>query len=369
MAERTGRTSARSTSGSGTRKPVSDSPPTVQRRRRSTSASASGNGRGGSGGSGSGKRSSGKGSSATKGSSTNSSGKGSTARTAAPSADGAGASPRAAGTADAPRRGLARLAIRPSSTGPKVRLGVLWFFLALAAVTAGRWPTAILWGLVAVLAGRELLILWWTGAPDGRVSGSDRVSPPPGVVAVVAGLILVVPAAAAVGTGLSGAALLLVVVALAAFSVMGRAGAAGLTTAQAGAIAIAVLVPAVPAAAVVLVVGAHLWAGLFLVLAVSLYDAGCFIGGAESSSLVEGPVTGIIGVLAVTFTMAMFQAPPFDTTSAAIVGGLCAVACPVGQWAASAVLPSADSPARALRRLDTYIVAAPVFLGAAWVLA
>jgi hypothetical protein len=107
---------------------------------------------------------------------------------------------------------------------------------------------------------------------------------------------------------------------------------------------------------------------LFLVLAVSLYDAGCYIGGAESSSLLEGPVTGVVGVLAVTFTMAMFQAPPFDALSAAIVGMACAVACPVGQWVASAFLPSVDAPARALRRLDAYIVAAPVFVCAGWIL-
>jgi hypothetical protein len=262
---------------------------------------------------------------------------------------------------------MARLAVRPSSTGPKVRLGILWFFVALAAVTAGRWPTAILWGVVAALAARELLVAWWPYAGTGS-SPDPGAQPSVGFVAFAAVLTVLAPGAAALGTGFAGAVLLLVVVGLAGITVAGRLGVAGLTAGEAAAVAVAVLLPTVPATAVVLVVGAHLWAGLFLVAAVSLYDAGCFIGGADSSSLLEGPVTGIIGVLAVTFTMAMFQAPPFDTASAAVVGGVCALACPVGQWVASAFLPSVDAPCRAVRRLDTYLLSAPVFLVAAWTL-
>jgi len=275
---------------------------------------------------------------------------------------------------------MARLAVHPAATGPKIRLGILWFFLALAAVTAGRWPTAILWGVVAALASRELVSLWWSidsgAAPGGgssaggasQAAASEQPSAPVSVVWLAIVMTIVVPAAAALGTGFAGAVLLLVTVVLAAVVVAARSGAVGLTPDQASTLAIAVVLPAVPAAAVVIAVAGHLWVGLFLVLAVSLYDAGCFVGGADSSSLLEGPVTGIVGALAVTFTMAMFQAPPFDAASAAIVGVACAAACPVGQWVASAFLPGVDAPARALRRLDAYIVAAPVMVVAAWVL-
>lgn len=268
-----------------------------------------------------------------------------------------------------PPKGMARLAVHPAASGPKIRLGILWFFLALAAVTAGRWPTAILWGVVAALASRELVSLWWNADGAGTAGGSPQGSAPAAVVALAVVLTPAVPAAAAFGTGFAGAVLMLVTLALAAVAIASRVGTAGFTPAQASTLAVAVLLPAIPAAAVVIAVAGHLWAGLFLVLAVSLYDAGCFIGGADSSSLLEGPVTGVVGVLAVTFTMAMFQAPPFDGLSAAIVGLACAVACPVGQWVASAFLPSVDAPARALRRLDAYIVAAPVFVCAGWILA
>lgn len=282
-----------------------------------------------------------------------------------------------------PPKGMARLAVHPAAGGPKIRLGILWFFLALAAVTAGRWPTAILWGVVASLASRELVSLWWSADGDGAAgagtsggskadrpqgAGTVQGSAPAAVTALVVVMTLAVPAAAALGTGFAGAVLMLVTVALAAVAIASRVGTVGFTPAQASTLAIAVLLPAVPAAAVVIAVAGRLWAGLFLVLAVSLYDAGCYIGGADSSSLLEGPVTGVVGVLAVTFTMAMFQAPPFDALSAAIVGMACAVACPVGQWVASAFLPSVDAPARALRRLDAYIVAAPVFVCAGWIL-
>ncbi|UDY34009.1 hypothetical protein [Dermatobacter hominis] len=335
MAERSRSTSSRSAGAGGTRRPIADAAPVQRSRRRGATAVAERSG-------------------GTKGSGAS-----------APS--GGGSKGRRTPAAE-PATGMARLAVRPSSTGPKVRLGILWFFVALAAVTAGRWPTAILWGLVAALAARELLVVWWPYAGGGS-RPDPEARPSAAVVGVAVVLTVLVPAAAALGTGFAGGVLLLVVLGLAAVSIAGRVGAAGLTSGEASALAVAVLLPAVPAAAVVLVVGAHLWAGLFLVAAVSLYDAGCFIGGADSSSLLEGPVTGVIGVLAVTFTMAMFQAPPFDSASAAVVGGVCVLACPIGQWVASAFLPTVDAPCRAVRRLDTYLLTAPVFLVAAWTLA
>jgi hypothetical protein len=119
---------------------------------------------------------------------------------------------------------------------------------------------------------------------------------------------------------------------------------------------------------VVLTIRAELWSGLFLLLAVSLYDAGNYLMGAESRSRFEGPVLGIVGVVAVTFTMAAFQPPPFETTSAWIVGGLVAVACPLGQALMNALLPTGAESVPALRRLDAYALAAPVMLAATWIL-
>lgn len=248
-------------------------------------------------------------------------------------------------------------------TGPSVRLGILWFFVALAAVTAGPWPTAVLWAVTAMLAAREIIVAWWTGL--ARAHGQDRTAPRAVVLAAMV-LGLPTPIAAALGVGFAGGILLLVAVALAVVVLASRTRVIEIGPSQASAMAVAVLLPTVPAVAVVLVTASSVWAGIFLVAAVSLYDAGYHIGAAESSSAFEGPVTGIVGVLAVTFTMAIFQATPFSTASAVVAGILLVPACPAGQWITSALLPRDATPCRATRRLDAYVVAAPLLVAVAW---
>ena len=125
---------------------------------------------------------------------------------------------------------------------------------------------------------------------------------------------------------------------------------------------------AVSTSSVVIAVRVDLWAGLFLILAVSLFDAGSYLMGAEAAGRWEGPVAGMIGALAVTFTMATIDPPPFDRPSAWLTGVLVAIACVPGQWAASACLPRTTAKAPALRRLDAYIVAGPVFVACTWLL-
>ena len=132
--------------------------------------------------------------------------------------------------------------------------------------------------------------------------------------------------------------------------------------------AIAALLPAVAAASVVASVRVNLLTGVFLVGAVSMYDAGFFLLGSEARHRWEGLAGGVVGVLAVTFTMAAFRPPPFDLPSAWVVGVVLAVACPVGQWVVSLYLPSARARVPALRRLDTYVLAGPLFLACVWML-
>jgi hypothetical protein len=257
---------------------------------------------------------------------------------------------------------LDRFVARPDTAGPRVRIGVLWFLMAMAAATAGRWWTGVLWAVVAGAAGRSAVLAW--ADPDDAHPTAEAAGTgwPVGTLGwIVAVMAAAVPLAAAAGTGIAGLVLVLVSLgALALGSFEARSGG------PAPGVLVGAILPGVTAGAVVLVVGAQLWAGLFLVLAVSLYDAGNFVMGAESSSRLEGPISGIVGVLAVTFTMATFQAPPFDTATAWIAGAVVAVACPVGQWVVSAYLPRPDAPARPLRRIDAYVLAAPLFLAGVW---
>jgi hypothetical protein len=239
-----------------------------------------------------------------------------------------------------------------------VRLGILWFLVAMAAATAGRWATALLFGLVAAVAAVQTVRVWDELEPDDR----SRREPTrvPGLPALAGLGALVVVLATASGTGNGGVALIVVTIAAAA---LGRFAdpERGVAT-----VVGATVLPAVAASAVVLAVRIDTVAALFLILAVSLYDAGSFVLGSESTSRIEGPVGGIVGVLAATFTMAAFPAPPFSPATAWITGALVAVACPLGQWVVSACLPRADAPAGALRRLDAYLLAGPLFVAGAW---
>jgi hypothetical protein len=98
-----------------------------------------------------------------------------------------------------------------------------------------------------------------------------------------------------------------------------------------------------------------------LVVLVSAYDLGCFLFGAESSP-VSGIVGGVVCTMAVATPIWAFQLPPFDGGSEAFIyAGLVAVTAPLGQLMASLALPSASSWAPALRRLDAYIVTAPLW--------
>ncbi len=226
--------------------------------------------------------------------------------------------------------------------------------------------SGFLWALVAAIAGFQIVSAWQehqsvsdTDSSGNRNGQADLV---PGfqfrvVAAVCAGA---VPLLAAYGTGTAGLALIVVpVLAVSAHVLSGQSPFAASAT------IIGSVLPAIAATAVVFAVRIDLWAGLFLVAAVSIYDAGSFLLGAEAGSRWEGPVAGMIGALAVTFTMAAFHPSPFDGATAWIAGVVVALTCPLGQILAGVFLPAPDARAPGLRRLDSYLVAGPAFLACA----
>lgn len=277
----------------------------------------------------------------------------------------------------------------PDITGPRIRMGALWFFLALAAVTAGRWWTAALAALVAALAGYQVSREWLlvgvaedidaaeaslagstepTGdaavtapgeRPDHDLRPQRRPSRMPALVAML--LAAGAPLAAGYGTGAAGLVLI------------GAAATAGLVRlaggARAGAaVAIGAILPGVAASSIVLALQVDLWAALFLVLAVSFYDAGSFLMGSDAAKPWEGPVAGILGTLAVTFTMSTIQVPPMDRAQWWIAGACLVLTCLPGQLVTGWFLPEPASRVPAMRRLDAYLVAGPVYLGCMWTL-
>ncbi len=249
-----------------------------------------------------------------------------------------------------------------------MRVGVLWFFVALAAATSGRLLSGVLWALLSAVSGYQIVAVWQGSRSDPRSdprsdgSGSVvQLSPAELKLRLVAAVCAgAVPLLAAYGTGAAGLALILVPLVVLSVHL-----ASGDSPGDSTVTIIGAVLPAIAAASVVFAVRIDLWAGLFLVAAVSLYDAGSFLLGAEAGSRWEGPVAGMIGALAVTFTMAAFHPSPFDWTTAWLAGVVVTLTCTLGQIVAGICLPSSTSRAGGLRRLDSYIVAGPAFLACA----
>ncbi|MCZ7628169.1 MAG: hypothetical protein M5U19_03330 [Microthrixaceae bacterium] len=243
--------------------------------------------------------------------------------------------------------------MRPSTAGPKVRLGIVWFIAAAASVIIGRWAVMTLWSAVAAVAAWQVSRVWMS-VPKAKDT-------PAWVPHLSAGAALLLTVTAALGTSLAGIALILV-----PLTIVGTVMASGRRPAAAGAAVIATVLASVPAMSVILVARMEPWSAMFLVFAISFYDAGYFIGAAESSSRLEGPITGGIGLLAVTFAASAVEAQPFDRATAWVAGVMILLACPLGQMLTSAELPRADAEVPAMRRLDAYLVAGPLMLAAVW---
>ena len=104
------------------------------------------------------------------------------------------------------------------------------------------------------------------------------------------------------------------------------------------------------------------WVFMILFGVVSIYDAGNFLIGTGSRRVWVGPLAGLLGAAAVVFGAAGFEAPPLTEQTTWLLGGLAALACPFGQIIGSFMLPRPDAGAPALRRLDSYLLAAPLTL-------
>ena len=123
--------------------------------------------------------------------------------------------------------------------------------------------------------------------------------------------------------------------------------------------------PATTVASVALLAYADMGAMVILLLLVSAYEIGDYLMGAEANGVLEGPVSGMAAVLVTTFAVSVLQLGPFDMRTVWVFGALVAVLAPFGAVLASAIAPSADEAGTALRRLDAWIVVAPVW---AWLL-
>lgn len=236
--------------------------------------------------------------------------------------------------------------------GPRVRMGLVWFVVAVASAAVGMVAVALVFGLVAGAAATQTASAW-------RRAG-HRPNP------VVAGVgALAIAFAATIGIGMVGLAALGVVAAAAAAAFLdprspdGPLVSAGLTI-RSG------FFVGVVAASAVLLARTDGGALVALVVLVSGYEVGDYLVGTGAGSPLEGPVAGISAVLVLTFAISVFAFPPFETGSAWVFGGLAAVLAPLGPLVASAMVPAADARVPALRRLDSWLLVTPVWAWMLW---
>lgn len=240
-----------------------------------------------------------------------------------------------------------RLAVEYDIDGPRVRLGLLWFILAIAALVAGTIAVAVVYGLAAVAAAGQSARCWRTRKMQPNVVAAT------GFAGLMSLLAILGPAGAGLAVlGLPVGALIL--------SGVGQRPVSEAFAEAAYTIQVS-LFPGVAAASVVLLRDLSFGAAVGLVLIVSAYECGDFLVGTGAPNSFEGPIAGIAAVMVVTFTLAALEVSPFGFASAFAFGGTAAVLAPLGQLAASAILPRAGSRAPALRRLDSLLLAGPIW--------
>jgi hypothetical protein len=233
-----------------------------------------------------------------------------------------------------------RFAYRPKPDGPHARLGVLWFIAACVACALGTIAVAVLFAAVAAIAAMQTVRTW--------IARGRRATPVLGGVAAA-----LVPIAAIGGPFGFGSGIVCSVALVIVGGAMLRSDViVGLRSA---------MLPAIAAGSVVLIGRTDMGALVVLLILVSAYETGDYLMGSEAGSVFEGPLSGIAAVLVMTFAEAVFQIGPFETRAGWVFGGLVAVLAPLGAPVASALAPSASSAGPALRRIDAWLVVAPVW--------
>jgi hypothetical protein len=231
--------------------------------------------------------------------------------------------------------------------GPKVRLGLAWFGVATLALLIGPLATALAFGLAAAAGAAQAARCW-------RRRG---LRPNELVAAGMAGAVAVGASLGAGGAGLA----ILGGVAVAAFAAGADVRSRQSTLTDAGITIQCALPLGVAAMSMVLLTRLDRGSAVALLLLISAYDAGDFVFGSASAAVWDGPAVGVISMLALTPVVAGLPISGLGFVDACALGVAAAVAAPVGQVLGSAILPSAAGPASALRRIDTLLLAAPMW--------
>jgi hypothetical protein len=223
----------------------------------------------------------------------------------------------------------------------------MWFVAAFTAMALGPLPTALVYGAASAAAAAQTARVW-----RRRSARPDQL-----VAAAASGALVLGAVFGAGGTGLAALGL----AGAACWLAMNDRKSRHHVFTDAGATVRCALFVGLAGACVVLTLRYDVGAALALLLMVSSYEAGDYLIGTGAANPFEGPVAGGAAVLVTTFVISAIGIGPFEFGATWSFGLLAVVLCPAGQLAASAILPAPDSPASALRRLDSLLVLAPVW--------
>jgi hypothetical protein len=234
------------------------------------------------------------------------------------------------------------------SERPHVRLGLLWFLLELVALAAASFSLvwlAVPYAAVAAVGALQIARSW------RRVGYRPQ--------ALVAALSA---AALPLGAGMHRTGLGVAVLAATAASVVVVPGDVRRLLADAGCTVRSWLFIGLAAASVVACGRVDLGAAVALVVLWAAYDCGDYLVGADARWPVIGTLAGLAAAGVVSFWLYLVAFPPFGGTDVIPYAVAFAVLAPLGQVAASMVLPDGRALASGLRRLDTVLLAGPAWI-------
>jgi hypothetical protein len=247
-----------------------------------------------------------------------------------------------------------RYAVPYRTSGPKLTLGILWF----AGVVAG----ALIYAPVAGVLVAGVAVLGGLQTADAHFSGQGSVSRDTslGLSGGLAGLIALAGINGMFYVGMVSILGVAICIAVAIWAEGFEDYDAVVESTQ---ISIRSAIPVGVAAGSMAALGqAAPFALITLVVLISAYEIGDFSVGTGSANALEGPIAGIAFLGVVAYAARLLPLEPMTAETIIAFAALTAVCCPLGQIFASALLPHGDRWAPALRRLDSYLVAAPLWL-------
>lgn len=239
-----------------------------------------------------------------------------------------------------------RYAVTHDVDRPHMRLGVIWFVAVVLALALGPVALGVLCGLVAGVGGLQVAKAWHRRRQPVNIAAAGACA-------------AALPVAAAWGGRALGLALLGAVAGTVVVSARRPRGKPLL--AGAGWTARSWLFVGGPAASLVLLAGYDTGAAISLVVLMSAYDAGDYVVGSGASNSWEGPLGGLAATGVLTLSLYVVNLSPFHGGPVIYYGIVFAVLAPLGQLAASAVLPAPDENASGLRRFDAILLGGPVW--------